>query len=184
MRYLSLPCMLALILVLVAGCSEEAAPTSALDDAPLETTTATLSHNRVVHHASLGGADICEALGLPTGCDANFSLTANMKADGSVKGQWQDTFAGGGEGIHVSIDCLNVVGNGAVVGGVVTNGTIGGVDATGQRALTAVVDNGTSKNDPADQLSVSFTGIDIPCTDLEPAAFPLFELTNGQVKVY
>ena len=138
----------------------------------------------VVHHVSLGGADICGALGLPTGCDANFSLTANEQADGSVKGQWQDTFAGGGEGIHVAIDCLSVVGNGAVVGGVITHGTNSGVDVSGQRALTAVVDNGTSANDPADQLSFSFfpTGA-ASCNSFIPGNFPLFNLAHGQVKV-
>ena len=143
----------------------------------------TIANAQVVHHASLGGADICEALALPTGCDANFSLVANLKANGSVSGQWQDTFDGGGEGIHVAIDCLNIVGNGAVIGGVITHGTEAGVDVSGQRALTAVVDNGTSKNDPPDQLSFSFTGIDTPCVNLVPTNFPLFTLARGQVKV-
>lgn len=138
----------------------------------------------MVHHASLGGADCCEALGLPTGCDANFSLVANAFADGSVKGQWQDSF-GGGSGIHVAVDCLNVVGNGAVIGGVITQGTVGGVDVSGQRALTAVVDNGTSKNDAADQMSFSIFPIgSLSCTALTPGNFPLFNLTNGQVKVW
>lgn len=177
------PLML-LLLVFVVGCTDESAPTAALNDAGVESLDEGLSKNGVVHHASMGGADVCEALGLPTGCDANFSLVANMKADGSVKGQWQDTFAGGGEGIHVKIDCLNVVGNGAVIGGVITNGTLGGVDVSGQRALTAVVDNGTSKNDPPDQLSFSFFPVNLDCNALVPGNFPLFNLTNGQVKVW
>ena len=140
--------------------------------------------NPVVHHVSLGGPDICEALGLSNGCDANFSLAANEKADGSVRGQWQDTFAGGGEGIHVAIDCLNVVGNGAVVGGVITHGTAFGVDVSGQRALTAVVDNGTSANDPPDQLSFSFFPFpNLSCTNLVPGNFPLFNVADGQVTV-
>ncbi len=138
----------------------------------------------VAHHVSLGGADICEAMGLPTGCDANFSLVAVEKADGSVRGQWQDTFAGGLEGIHVAVDCVNVVGNGAVIGGVITHGFAGGVDVSGQRALTAVFDNGTSANDPPDQISFSFfpTG-GLSCNVLVPANFPLFNLGRGQVKV-
>ncbi len=138
----------------------------------------------VAHHVSLGGADVCEALGLPTGCDANFSLVAVEKPDGSVRGQWQDTFAGGLEGLHVAVDCVNVVGNGAVIGGVITHGFAGGVDVSGQRALTAVVDNGTSVNDPPDQISFSFVGTGgLSCNALVPANFPLINLTHGQVKV-
>ena len=133
-------------------------------------------------HVSVGGADVCEALGAPTGCDANFSLVANQKADGSISGQWQDTFAAGGAGIHVAIDCLNIVGNGAVIGGVITHGTSGGGDVSGQRALTAVVDNGTSANDPLDQLSFSSRD-DRDCNILVPGDFSLFDLTHGQVKV-
>lgn len=170
--------------VFAFGCADQ--PTS--PEAPNETAPATdlTLSSSVVHHVSMGGADFCEAVGLPTGCDANYSLAANQRSDGSVTGQWQDTFAGGGGHIHVTVDCLNVVGNGAVIGGVITNGL-----AVGQLALTAVVDNGSSANDPADQLSLSFvvtgpTGQPITptsCTELTPAQFPLFALTNGQVTV-
>ena len=174
--------MFATVLGLFAlGCEQPAeGPTTGQSEI---SSPSALSKNNVVHHASLGGADICEALGLPTGCDANFSLVANMKADGSVSGQWQDTFAGGGEGIHVAVDCINVVGNGAVIGGVITNGTAGGVNVSGQRALTVVVDNGTSANDPPDQLSFSFFPTGVSCTNLVPGNFPLFNLTHGQVMV-
>jgi hypothetical protein len=131
----------------------------------------------------MGGEDLCGAFGLPTGCDKSFSLVANEFADGSVKGQWQDKFGGGG-GIHVAVDCLKVVGNGAVVGGVITKAFGGAEVFEGERALTAVVDNGTSKNDPADQLSFSFFPVgDLDCDPFTPADFPIFDLTNGQVKV-
>ncbi len=171
-----LTCSLAAMVGLLVGCQDQ--PLAPGGDTP----DVLFGKRAVIHHASLGGADICEALGLPTGCDANFSLVANQHADGSVKGQWQDTFAGGGEGIHVAIDCLNVVGNGAVIGGVITHGTAGGVDVSGQRALTAVVDNGTTSNDTPDQLSFSFfpTG---SCGGLVPTNFELIPLTHGQVKV-
>lgn len=144
----------------------------------------------VVHHASLGGADVCEALGFPTGCDANFSLVANQKSDGSVSGEWSDIFPGGGQGIHVRVDCLRIAGNAAVVGGVITKGTAGNLNFAGLRAVTAVVDNGTSTNDPPDQLSFSVinpSGFGLPndCSPT-PGVFPLllFNLTNGQVTVY
>ena len=73
-----------------------------------------------------------------------------------------------------------------MIGGVITHGTSGGggVDVSGQRALTAVVDNGTSANDPPDQLSFSFfpTG-GASCTNFVAGNFPLFNLAHGQVKV-
>ncbi len=184
MWYLIVTSVFLLLGVFVTGCGDEAAPT----DSSIENPNGVLSKGRVIHHVSLGGADICEALGLPPGCDANFSLTANMKADGSVSGQWQDTFAGGGEGIHVAIDCINVIGNGAIVGGVITHGTANGVDVSGQYAITAVVDNGTSANDPKDQMSfsyfpaINFFGTE-NCSELTLDDFTLLNLTNGQVKV-
>lgn len=158
-------------------------PDSFTLDAP--SVKANAGPKRVVHHASVGGADVCEALGLPTGCEANFSLVANQKADGSVSGQWQDTFAGGVEGIHVAVDCLNVVDNVAFVSGVITHGTdSGGEDVSGQPALTAVADNGTSANDSADQITFSFIGTPFDCNNLPPGDPPLFDLTHGQVKVW
>ncbi len=172
---------LAVALGLVAGaCSEQADPTSA-NDARITEVTTTANVGAVTHHVSMGGADVCEALGLPTGCDANFSLVANQKADGSVKGQWQDSFGHGNGGFHIVVDCLLVFGNQAVVGGVVTKGPFN----VGTRALTSVVDNGTSANDPPDQLSFSFTGFGpgVGCGTIAPNQFPLFNLAHGQVKV-
>jgi hypothetical protein len=185
MRYLSVASVLLLLVLSTTGCNEDAAPTDSIN----KNQSGELSKG-VIHHVSLGGADACEAFGLAPGCDGNFSLTANMKADGSVSGQWQDTFAGGGVGIHVAIDCMNinVDENWAIVGGVITHGTVGGEDVSGQYAITAVVDNGTSANDPPDQMSFSyFPAIDIfgteNCNELTIDNFALLELTTGQVKV-
>ncbi len=167
----------------VVGCGEPVATTPAADD--LAVSPLFRGHgnpNPVVHHVSLGGPDICEAIGLSNGCDANFSLAANQKADGSVKGQWEDSFGVNG-GIHVVVDCLAVQGNQAVVGGVITHATGLAAGAEGLRALTSVVDNGTSANDPADQLSFSFFFPGIPDCTIDPTVFPLFNLTHGQVMV-
>lgn len=172
---------------LIGGCSNIDAPTSAKDESTVQQVPYS-NHNNgngnaVVHHVSVGGADICDALGLPTGCDQNFSLSANVKADGTVTGGvWQDTWPGGGQGPHLALDCVNIVGNGAVVGGIITNkGPLQGF-----RALTAVVDNGTSAGEPYDQISFvnppGFLGFR-PCDELTPADFFLFDLVHGQVKV-
>ena len=132
----------------------------------------------VVHKVSVGSADTLP----PPGTDANFSLSAIERANGTVTGQWQDTFFGRSipaVGVHVAIDCLVVDGDDAWVSGIITHPA----DAAGLSAITRVRDNGTSANDPPDQ--VSFTFIDVPigidCND-QPD-LPLFDLNNGQVKV-
>jgi len=140
----------------------------------------------VTHRASVGGADICDATGQPTGCDANYSLIALGYADGTASGQWQDTFrTGGGEGIHVAVDCLNVDGNEAVIGGVITKGTLNGQDFSGRRVLTALVDNGTSANDAEDEISFTFlTGNPDPslCNALSVDVFRTFDAVVALVK--
>lgn len=191
MRYVSIYAALAFGTFLWVGCSDQSALTDAQVGAATQLASSEVDAVRagkkggVVHRVSVGGADLCETLGLPTGCDANFSLTAQMKADGSVKGQWQDTFNGGGAGIHVAISCLNVVGNSATLGGMITHGKLGdGTDVSGKFAYTAVADNGTSKRDPADQISFAYLGdAEVPCEDMELSFFTLVDLTNGQVKV-
>jgi hypothetical protein len=136
----------------------------------------------VVHHVTVGTPDACVALGFEhPGCDANFSLVANQYADGDVSGQYTDRFANG-DGFHAVVDCLVVVGNDAWISGVITHGRIGDIDLAGLEVLTRVRDNGTSQNDPADQISFSFIDVDLPdCT--EQPDLPLFDTPQGQVRV-
>lgn len=141
--------------------------------------------NGVIHHVSVGGNDACSAFGLPPGCDKSYTLVANMRADGSVTGQWQDGFAGDVGGIHVSIDCLMIVGNAAIVGGVITHGSVNGNDLTGQYAVTAAWDNGTSNNDPDDQISYSYFGVDPnQACNYDISVFQALDLERGQVRVW
>jgi hypothetical protein len=131
----------------------------------------------VIHKVSVGGAD---SILVPPGTDANFSLSAVQHADGTVTGQWQDTIGGGGVpavGIHVQIDCLLVVGNEAWVSGVITHPD----SLAGLGAITRVSDNGTSANDPPDQISFTFINTGLTCED-QPN-LPLFDVNNGQVNV-
>ena len=77
------------------------------------------SADSVIHRVSVGSADIAP----PPGSDANLSLSAIELADGTVTGQWQDTFFGRGNpalALHVEVDCLVVVGNEAWVSEVIT----------------------------------------------------------------
>lgn len=131
----------------------------------------------VIHKVSVGSADVLP----PPGSDANFSLSAIQRGDGTVTGQWQDTFFGRSVPafpIHVEITCLVVEGNDAWVSGLITHPDF----LAGSPAITRVRDNGTSANDPADQVSFTFLA---PSADacLDKPALPLFDLINGQVKV-
>ena len=138
---------------------------------------------RVAHRVSAGGPDACIAFGFEhPGCDANFSLVGIVYADGSMSGQYTDRFANG-NGFHAVIDCVSVVGNEAWVSGVITSGTFDGVDLTGLPVWTRVRDNGTSANDPADQISFSVIGegFAVPCTDHPD--YPLFDTPQGQVVI-
>lgn len=143
----------------------------------------------VTHHVTAGGPDACVAFGLGhPGCDGNFSLVGNVYADGSMSGEYTDRFARG-NGLHAVIDCVSVVGDEAWLNGVITSGVFkdpdtGDVfDFTGLFVATRVRDNGTSANDPADQ--ISFTNISFdpwpPCTDHVP--YDLFDAPEGQVVV-
>jgi hypothetical protein len=142
----------------------------------------------VVHRVSVGGPDACVAFGAAhPGCDGNFSLTAREYADGSVSGQYTDRFANG-DGFHAVIDCLVVEGNRAWVSGVITKGSFtdpetGEVfDLAGLFVLTSVQDNGTSANDPPDQISFSFIDVELtPCR--EQPDVDLFDAPEGQVTV-
>jgi hypothetical protein len=151
-------------------------------------TTMAWATGPVVHTVSAGGPDACVAFGAEhPGCDGNFSLTAIQYADGSVSGQYTDRFARG-DGFHAVIDCLVVEGNQAWVSGVITQGTFtdpdtGEVfDLAGLYVWTTVVDNGTSANDPVDEISFSFIDVvPTPCTETPDA--PLLAAPEGQVTV-
>lgn len=183
--------LLTLSLFCVYGCSKDEVLSPELDSAAVlqSSNKSAASKGKVVHHVNLGTNDACEALGLPNGCDGNFSLVANMFEDGSVKGQWQDTFNGGGEGIHVAIDCMTYGEiNGAkyaIVSGTITKGKIGGVDVTGESAVTAVVDNIDGVGQ--DLMSFSYNssqGVTGDCNTYGIFQFQLLPVGTGQAKVW
>jgi hypothetical protein len=145
MRFKHLPIFLAA--AIASGCSDGAvAPTAETDGLAIQA-----SVGGVIHRATVGGPDICSGTGGSPGCDANFSLVALQFSDGSVSGQWHDQFsqANGGGGIHVTINCLAVVGNEAWVSGV------GPEHPWGNEWVTRVRDNGVTANDPADQIGLT-----------------------------
>jgi len=143
----------------------------------LAATASAAGKGPVVHRVSVGGPDACAADGLQPGCDANWSLVVIEYADGSVSGQFIDRW-----GIHATIDCLSVDKNNAWVSGVITQGY-----RAGQPVSARVRDNGTSANDPPDEISFSHPGEGWEGhphgTCDEQLGYELFEVPQGQVVV-
>jgi len=166
----------------------------------LTSTASAKPKNPIVHRVSAGGPDACRAYGAEhPGCDANYSLVAFQYADGTAKGQYIDRWANG-NGFHAVVDCLDVGGNRAWIGGTITGGHFTMIDDMGEEVLvdmtglgfvTSVQDNGASANDPADQISFSMIQMEDcdpsmmacgPCTDRHPMLM-LFDAPDGNVVV-
>ena len=136
----------------------------------------------VVYSVHFGEPDICETFGLATGCDANYSGSAVRMADGTARGQVNDTFSGGGAGLHASIDCLHVAGNDAWLSGVIERDTTPrGFDLAGFPVIFRVHDNGTAAGEPYDVVSASQIGNPTPCY-MEPD-IRMLDYQNGQVTI-
>lgn len=121
-------------------------------------------------------------LGLPF---RNFAFSATKHADGTVTGEAQLENRATGILAHIHIDCLNVLGNVAVMSGVVTHSNSESFPV-GIDALFAVRDNGEGPNAPADEITLAFTGLGIPCTYItDPAQMALFfvPIESGQIQV-
>ena len=162
-------------LALTVACTDTNAPPASLGALNADAQ----STNAVINRVSVGGSD--QDVTLNT--DANFSLIALRKADGSVSGQWSDQFGQGQGGVLVDVNCLVVQGNQAWIGGIIRQGSTGqgGVDLSGLAALTRVADLGTSATDVPDAISFTFIGLAVQCT-AQPN-LPLFPMTGGQVTV-
>lgn len=191
----------ALVLASVLGLACSDTPASIDTDGPWLSPELARAGNGVVQHVSVGSNDLCPALGQPPGCDANLSLVANKWADGTVRGQWHDEFgrdADGAQlgGVHVSIDCLEIVTisigtftfDVAWVSGPITRSSSPGF-VVGEIAVTGVVDRGTSANDTFEDLaSFMFPADDVApgttCADMPDLPVFLGVPFTGQVKIW
>jgi hypothetical protein len=121
-------------------------------------------------------------LGLPL---RNFAFSATKASDGSVSGEAQlenrsSSFRG-----HIAIDCLNVLGNVAVMTGVWTSSNSQDIPV-GTDAFFAVQDNGDGPASPADEITLTLSGLGIACTDItDPSLLAPFLVTieSGQIQV-
>src|SRR6266545_7182804 len=120
-------------------------------------------------------------LGLPF---RNFAFSATKQTDGTTSGQAQLERSDNGILAHIDIDCLNVLGNVAVMSGMYTRATNPAL--VGSDALFAVKDNGEGPGAPPDEITLAFSGLGIPCTYIiDPAQLALFfvPIESGQIQV-
>jgi hypothetical protein len=121
-------------------------------------------------------------LGLPI---RNFAFSATKSSDGTVIGEAQLENRSSGFRGHIAIDCLNVLGNVAVMSGVLTESNLSDLPV-GTDELFAVQDSGEGPSAPADQITLTFSGLGIPCTFItDPAQLALFfvPIESGQIQV-
>ena len=121
----------------------------------------------------------------PPDNDANLSIIALEKCDGTVLGHWQDTFfpiPGDPLSVHAEITCVYVDGNTAWIGGAITHITPHLTGFEGVPIIIQVRDNGRSANDPPDQISFwFFANTPNDCDQMYDLG--LFDVPQGQVQV-
>jgi hypothetical protein len=128
--------------------------------------------NDIVFRVSAGSSDIVDSE------DKNYSLIALKNAAGEVWGQYQDSVSGY-QGLHMTVTHLEVFGNLAIVGGVVTKSNLPGFDVGGP-VCTFVQDNGAQ----GDKISATYPLPFARCLAAagNAAAF-LYPIGGGQVSV-
>ena len=128
-----------------------------------------------VHRASGGGT-------IEYGGTLNtHAFTAQIDADGNVKGQASFQLRYIHTTIHAEVNCLAVVGNDAWIGGTVTRSSNPAVVGVGLNILFRVQDNGEGDAAPRDMSSQLVWGAVPSCNTTPPLG--LIEWTNGNVQV-
>ena len=138
---------------------------------------------QIIHIVTEGGPDV-DIVG--PGGDYNASLIALAKDDGTVMGEWQDNLNFPGRRpvhFHAKIVCLNVVGNEAWVGGLITSPAA----LRGLYAIQGLRDLGASAGDAPDQITIIYWDpeIGLDSCNAPPAFMEDYwaDLSRGQVRV-
>ena len=116
-----------------------------------------------------------------------FAFQAATASDGTTSGQAQVDNRALGQRFHVRIDCLNVIGNIAVMSGTLTQAAGTGI-ADGDTAILAARDNGEGAG-PPDQVTKTFENSGLVCTDITAANVGLYmyllnDIQSGNVQVH
>lgn len=117
-----------------------------------------------------------------------FAFEASKSSDGAVSGQAQIKNRATGATLHIRIDCLNVIGNVAVMSGTATFAS-GGGNSVGDAEIFGVEDNGQGAGAPPDLVTRAFGNSGLVCTDITAEMLPgladLFSVVEeGNIQVH
>jgi hypothetical protein len=100
-----------------------------------------------------------------------FAFEAGKSSDGTVSGEAQIKNRATGATLHIRIDCLNVIGNVAVMSGTATFAT-GGGNSVGDAEIFGVEDNGQGAGSSPDLVTRPFRNSGLVCTDITAEMLP------------
>jgi hypothetical protein len=114
-----------------------------------------------------------------------FAFEASKSSDGTVTGQAQVKNRATGQTLHIQIDCLNVIGNVAVLSGTATSAT-GTGNSDGDAEIFGVEDNDSGASD---RVTRAFGNSGLVCTDITAANIGEFtylfnEVEGGNVQIH
>jgi len=102
-----------------------------------------------------------------------FAFEANRRPDGVVAGTAEVKNRATGQALHIRIDCLNVIGNIAVMSGTATSAT-GPGNTDGDAEIFGVEDNGQGASAKPDRVTRVYGNSGFVCTDVTPANVGLY----------
>lgn len=158
--------------------------TEPVDDPDGDPDIVAVARNAPTHSVSGGGRVDYDLEGLPEGYRETYGFSARQRPDGSVDGNlelhWDPPYD---VAAHGDITCLNVQGNGAWIGFVITHTNQPESFPVGGESVFHVVDNGSGGNAPDDQVSFFFGAPAAVCGYLVGPPAELFDWTHGNVTV-
>jgi hypothetical protein len=117
-----------------------------------------------------------------------FAFEATKTSNGSVTGQAQIDNRAVAQRLHIQVDCLNVIGNIAVMSGTLTYASGAGI-SVGDAAIFGVQDNGEGAGASPDRVTRAFENTGLVCTDITPAnvglyTYELHDVQAGNIQVH
>jgi hypothetical protein len=117
-----------------------------------------------------------------SGTQRTFAFNAQVRADGTVRGQAQLVLHGSGTLSHMKIDCLVVDGNKATMSGVITTSSSSAF--VGAPIWFEVFDNGEGGSANPDEITLVLVGSDDDCNTTGLLDDLIFSIISGNVQVH